>query len=268
MTDEKLAEIQARIKEDYDFVVNSGYRCLGVFLQGSQNYQLDYEESDIDTKAIIIPSLEDVVLNKQPVSTTHVREDSAHIDLKDIRLMFNNFRKQNINFLEILFTKYKYVNPDYADFWQKLVDQREVIAHYDNYAAVNCINGMILEKRAALCKSYPSTQDKIEKYGYDPKQLHHILRANEFQVRFIAGEPYEECLIPYDTAYLVQVKAHGEMFTVEEAVQLADEVVAASGKVKDRYKETHQRVINASVDDLLNKVVYEVIKKSFKADIL
>ena len=45
-------------------------------LQGSQNYELDLYtdeyKSDIDTKAIVIPSFEEIVLNKKPISTTHI----------------------------------------------------------------------------------------------------------------------------------------------------------------------------------------------------
>ena len=42
-------------------------------------------------------------------------ENNEHIDVKDIRLMFDNFKKQNINFLEILFTKFGIVNEKYLD---------------------------------------------------------------------------------------------------------------------------------------------------------
>ena len=94
-------------------------RIVGIFYQGSANYGLDYEGSDIDTKLIIVPSLEDIVLNKQPVSTTHVRENNEHIDFKDIRLYMDTFMKQNLNFLEILFTSYKIINPIYEKFWNK-----------------------------------------------------------------------------------------------------------------------------------------------------
>lgn len=40
ITDEKIFN---RIKEDYDYVTSLGYNVLGVFLQGSQNYNLAYE---------------------------------------------------------------------------------------------------------------------------------------------------------------------------------------------------------------------------------
>ena len=179
MTDREK-KIYERLKHDYDYVRKQGYDVFGVFLQGSQNYELDYEGSDIDTKCIILPSVEDVILNKQAVSKTLILEDNSHIDLKDIRLMWNCFKKQNINYLEILFTDFAYVPHEYYHFWLDMIRLNEDIAHIDNYSAVNCIVGMILEKNAALCHPYPSLKDKIEKHGYDNKQLHHIIRCREF----------------------------------------------------------------------------------------
>ena len=84
-------------------------KIVGIFLQGSQNYGLDYEESDIDTKLIVVPTFKDIAMNKQPVSTTHFRANDEHTDFKDIRLYMQTFRKQNLNFLEILFTKYSHL---------------------------------------------------------------------------------------------------------------------------------------------------------------
>ena len=82
---EHLAHYQANYKNDW----------VGIFLQGSQNYGLDYENSDIDTKIIVLPSFEDIILNKQPISTTSVLPNDEHLDVKDIRLMFDCFKKQN-----------------------------------------------------------------------------------------------------------------------------------------------------------------------------
>lgn len=164
---EKDKRIFDRLKSDFDYVTSLGYKVLGVFLQGSQNYGLDYEGSDIDTKAIVIPSFEDFVLNKKPASTTLILPSNEHIDVKDIRLMHECFRKQNINFIEILFTKYRYMNPDYEALYQPMFNNNEKIAHYNNYAAVNCIAGMVYEKHKAMEHPYPTLKDKIEKYGYD-----------------------------------------------------------------------------------------------------
>ena len=48
---EHLATVQERF----------GNAWVGLFLQGSQNYKLDYESSDIATKAIVLPSFSDFV---------------------------------------------------------------------------------------------------------------------------------------------------------------------------------------------------------------
>ena len=92
-------------------------RIVGIFYQGSGNYGLDYEESDVDTKLIVAPTFKDIAMNKNPVSTTHIRTNDEHTDWKDIRLYIQTFRKQNLNFLEILFTPYKIINHMYENQW-------------------------------------------------------------------------------------------------------------------------------------------------------
>lgn len=261
-----IDKINARLKSDFDYVTSLGYNVLGIFLQGSQNYNLAYEGSDIDTKAIIIPSFEDFVLNRKPVSTTLVLPSNEHIDLKDIRLMHECFRKQNINFIEILFTKYKYMNSDYETLYQPMFDNNERIAHYNNYASVNCIAGMVYEKHKAMEHPYPTLKDKIEKYGYDNKQLHHILRCEEFLRRYINGVPYAECLIPTNPQHLINVKAE-YIYTLEEARQIANNVEYLVKLIKQEYMDTHSVVVDTEVDDIMNNVLIEVLKFSFKKEI-
>ena len=51
---------------------DKGYVVFGTYLQGSQNYNLDLPTSDIDTKTIVIPTFEDIALNRKAVSITHI----------------------------------------------------------------------------------------------------------------------------------------------------------------------------------------------------
>ena len=264
MTKKEL--IDFRLKSDYLYVRDKGYKVFGVFLQGSQNYQLDYEGSDIDTKAIILPTLEDIVLNRQPVSTTLILEDNSHIDLKDIRLMWQCFKKQNINFLEILFTEYYYVPFDYRRHWAFMRDIAEDIAHYNNYAAVNCIAGMVFEKEAALCHPYPTLKEKIDKYGYDNKQLHHILRCEEFLKRYINGVSYRECLIPTNPQHLIDVKSK-YIYSLEEAKEIAKNTVAIVKSVKQNYMDNNPVIVNHDVEKHMENILVDIIKQSFKEDI-
>ena len=258
--------IKRRLAEDYEYVTSLGYNVLGVFLQGSQNNQLDYAGSDIDTKAILIPSFEDFVLNKKPVSTTLIRKDNSHIDIKDIRLMHDCFRKQNINFIEILFTKYKYLNREYEWIYNPMFEHRERIAHYNNYAAVNCIAGMVFEKYKALEHPYEGLRERIEKYGYDNKQLHHIIRCEEFLRRYIDGVKYANCLIPKNPQYLISVKA-SYIYSLQEAREIAEKCVASVKEVKQMYLDTHEVVIDKEVDTIMNNVLIDVLKYAFKQEI-
>lgn len=258
--------IRARLESDFNYVKSLGYNVLGVFLQGSQNYQLGYAGSDIDTKAILIPSFEDFVMNRKPVSTTLILPSNEHIDIKDIREMHNCFYKQNINFIEILFTKYRYVNPEYASIYQPMFDNAERIAHYNNYTAVKCIAGMVFEKRKALCHPYEGLRAKIEKYGYDNKQLHHIVRCEEFLRRYISGVPYADCLIPTNPQHLIDIKA-SYIYSLEEACELADRLEAATKKTLQEYRDTHDVIIDREVERIMNDVLINVLKRTFKKEI-
>ncbi len=198
--------IMARLYEHLEEVRAHGYQPLYICLQGSQNYNLDYEHSDIDTKAMVVPTLRDVVLTHKPVSTTHVMENNEHCDLKDIRLMFNNFKKQNINFLEVLFSPYYWVDERYEEEFEQLRAHAEGIAHYNEGVAVKCMLGMAREKYKAMEHPYPALIDKIEKYGYDGKQLHHIVRLREFMERYVSGESFSNCLISKHRGHLIKLK--------------------------------------------------------------
>ena len=147
-----------------------------------------------------------------------------------------------------------------------MFDNNERIAHYNNYAAVNCIAGMVFEKRKALCHPYEGLREKIEKYGYDNKQLHHILRCEEFLKRYINGVPYAECLIPTDPQKLIDIKA-SYIYSEKEACEIADNIEFIVKDVKKRYMDTHEVVIDREVDKIMNDVLIDVLKHTFRKEI-
>lgn len=237
-------------------------RIVGIFYQGSANYGLDYEGSDIDTKLIVVPTFEEIAFNKKPHSTTHVRENNEHIDFKDIRLYIETFRKQNLNFLEILFTPYKIVNPQYAQWWDILVENREAIAHYDIHRAIKSMKGIAMEKYHAMEHRYPSKVDIIDKYGYDSKQLHHLLRVEEYLARYIAGESYEKCLIPNPNRAkrLRAIKEDNGLLSLEEARAAADTSLQTIEMMCEEGLTYYPEGYNEETDKLLKKVQYEIMK--------
>lgn len=256
--------IMTRLTEHYEEskTLIDESRIVGLFCQGSQNYGLDYEGSDIDTKLIVVPTFEDIAFNKKPLSTTHVRQNNEHIDLKDVRLYIETFRKQNLNFLEILFTPYKIINPQYAEFWQKLIDAREAVAHYDIHKSIKSMKGIALEKYHAMEHKYPSKIEIIEKYGYDSKQLHHLMRVENYLMRYIAGESYEACLIPDEKTAkkLRKIKEDNGYLSLEQARALADLYIDSINTQCEAYLETVPKGHNEKVEALLKEVQYDIMK--------
>lgn len=256
------------IREHYNESLQyfSEYQIVGIFYQGSGNYGLDYEKSDIDTKLIVIPSFEDIAFNRKPVSTTHVRENDEHIDFKDIRLYMQTFRKQNLNFLEILFTDFKIVNPEHEANWGVLVDNRERIARYNPYQAIKSMKGIAMEKYHAMEHEYPSKIEVLKEYGYDPKQLHHLLRVEEYIGRYIAGESYEDCLRPRRPEYLLDVKRG--YYDLDTARVVANTAINNVIRVADAFAEKVENKGDPEVDDILDGVQYGIMRQSVANEFL
>lgn len=255
--------LDERMEEHMDEALTlfSEDRIVGLFLQGSQNYGLELPTSDVDTKLIVVPTFKDIALNRKPVSTTHVRENDEHIDLKDIRLYIETFRKQNLNFLEILFTDYFLVNPLYADQWVRLVRAREQIARMNPHRAVKSMKGIAMEKFHAMEHPYPTKLDLIEKYGFDGKQVHHLIRVDDYLTRYIAGEPYKDCLRPSDHLIERMMAYKRHEIPLAEAREEAKEVLAHTTEIADefcRYVAADEE--DSAMRELLEDVSYNIMK--------
>ena len=248
------------------FAQNGGHKVAAIFLQGAQNYGLETELSDVDTKCITLPSLHSIIKNDKRTSTTLVLPNNEHCDVKDIALMYECFTKSNINFLEILFTEFTITDPFYQKEIADLRSHAEEIAQYDYKRLVNSIIGMACEKRKALTHPYPATIDKIEKHGYDGKQLHHILRLHEFLGRIDAGESFRNCLKSEQASTLNQLKIDPP-YSVDEAIYMSDFAIECLRKIRDdsvRYKTATQ---NRAAKDFLDNSLYKIMKKSIKQDL-
>ena len=231
-----------------------------IALQGSQNYDLDVEGSDVDTKLILVPSLNDLIFNKKAVSTTHVRENDEHTDWKDLRLIFQTFRKQNLNFVEVLYSPWVFINETYLNEIKPLFDKRELIARYNPAGAVKTMRGIALEKYHAMEHRYPSKIEIIDKYGYDPKQLHHLARVSDFLDRYINGYTYEECLHPVDREYLKWLKTHA--MPLDAARDLANSLLEGINETSDKYRTEHPETALPEGEELLNTVQEKIMRKA------
>jgi predicted nucleotidyltransferase len=240
-------------------------KIVGIFLQGSQNYGLDTEESDVDTKLIVAPFFKEFAFNLQPMSTTHVRKNNEHIDFKDVRLMLGTLKKQNLNFLEILFTDYCIINPIYYPQWQKLINHKEEIAHYNPYAAVRCMQGHAKEKYKKMGRCLQGREEIFDKYGYDPKQFQHLVRIYEYLSKYISGKEFIDCLHPDNPTELKMIK-QGK-YNLNEANALANEYMEYIDLLANDFCENHNNKGNLEIEKLLNEVQYKIVERAIREEL-
>lgn len=154
-------------------------QVLGIFLYGSQNYNSHTKISDIDSKCILVPTVKELCLSK-PVSRELQLPNGEHCEVKDIREMAKMFKKQNINFLEILYTDYFIINPKYVDVWDTFLDIRDDIVRMNIRATIQSITGQI----------YNTLHQDPE----NGKKISNALRFTHFLRKFLVGEDYKACI--------------------------------------------------------------------------
>jgi hypothetical protein len=179
-----MNRVRAHYNEVYD---KYGNRTIGVFLIGSQNYELDIETSDVDTIAIIMPSISDITFLKSPTSITTITNCAEHIVIKDVRLMMKELLKGSPNILEIFFTDYYVLNQYWWEF-SKLIGNRERIAKINPNGTLNAWVGIARK----YIKKYKEDID-----NFTMKDAIIILRASEFLKNYFSkGLTYKYSIVP------------------------------------------------------------------------
>lgn len=240
--------------------------------QGSWNYGLGYEGSDVDTKAAVFPLFKEIALNQKPISTTYVTENNEHIDIKDVRNMFNEFWKQNPAYVELLFSKYIYVNPYFKDLWNEVVELRDRIAYYDRRSAVKTICGQAIARYNDLEKLSPCQEEVVKKYGYSGKQLCHLLRMIDVFINLRDELPYGEVLTTFPVySKDLLMAAKKQELKYEYAMTYADTALNFIGLEAGKYLEKDypiDRGVREKVDEILVRLLQREFELQFYTNLL
>ena len=183
-----MRDIQDALKYHLDHLLERGYEkdeVLGIFVYGSQNYNFAHEGSDIDTKAIIIPSW-DRLVNEPQISKEYHWENGEHCEVKDIREFNRMLYKQNVNFLEVLYTDYAIINSEFKEFWDtRILPLRDRIVRYNvNYGI------------ASICGQAIHTlhQAELKPQADDSKKFGNALRLFRYLQFYKKGVDYRESI--------------------------------------------------------------------------
>lgn len=261
-TSKDLAIIN-RLKSDYAFM-SCMYDVVGVFLFGSQNYETDTETSDIDIKTIVMPKADQLLLGKGEIKETHQR-CNGELTVFDIASMHHSIKKSNINFLEILFTEYRIINPKYRDLWFHMITMREDIAYHNKRAAMECIYGCAMNKFDKLFKPVPSNKDRIEHTGYDYKAWSDILRFWYMMQYYKEHCPYANVLKLKSLdanvhKHICDIKNLSYVCVLEQLKEDAACMRQNMEVFMNNYREQQSDTANESVIEIIDDITLECLK--------
>lgn len=147
--DMKDQRIYDRVSEKHEIVKmqanqNNGYQfVLMTTLVGSQNYGLEFENSDVDTYSLVLPSFLDFVTGKPPVSKEINFPDGSKACIKDLRSAFQLLRKTSPNSIEWFLSDYKIYESAFTSVFEKFLSS-ETSLYYLTHADIhNMINATI-----------------------------------------------------------------------------------------------------------------------------
>lgn len=257
----KEARIWNVLQTEYDLFKNTEIEILFLSALGSMNYNMFTDKSDVDIYAVYIPKVKNLSCNYNISGKTYNRNyftndlknpdkvitEKYEVKLFPIQHFFNKILQEDLNSLEVMFTKYRIINPNYIVFMEGLFEIREYIAHYNPVAFYNKILGNILT-------NYKKLTNKIEKSGQDEfsiKELYHMYRLEYM------GHAYKHA--PYSYLFDMKKLAETKYYTIEEykdGIFLRED---ANKKLKVFNIELVQKYFNAQINELLREE--EKIKK-------
>lgn len=251
-----------KINQQKRFIEEKGYHVLYIGLYGSQNYNLHDENSDIDLRAIVLPTLYQTI-KREKISTKYSNE-IGDVDVKDVMTYYEVVRKGNFSFIEPMQTKWfigdKYLRELFRTIPLNLMS----------------LQGNMFSKAKVFRHPFPSKDKEISQWGYDPKQLHHIFRMLDILYLHNAYKSFVE----YDETvvarreWLIDVKKNNNDI-IQEMHKSGYIDISSVETIKDFIKKSTEQYIPKDykyeqtdlLDDVVKYIEDKIKPMIFKSDI-
>lgn len=213
----------------------NGLNVYAVALKGSQNYNLDDEESDIDANLVFIPTLKQIRTNEKFKFSLPEGEVTCH----NIYSFAEIVAKGNPQWIEVCQTEF--VIGDLSIFKDYKINP-------------SALKGMIMEKFTAFSKLYPSREKYVKEFGYDPKQLHHIIRLYDVLEKNVSVYRYTD----EEKELMMKIKRGTFPGSLEEAEKMKDDYIK---KLSEIYEERKIEYVQQEINyDVLDEIVTRNLK--------
>lgn len=178
--------------EDKGLLLGRDYFLSYIALQGSQNYGIDHEGSDVDSKLMVSPTKRALLLKKS--FTYDVPTSSGEIcvvrpTMEYLEILF----KGNINAMEVLYTPYHVYYQNST--WEKLRHSPGEFEYHLKEDMLKATLGNMRQKFKSMTKPTGGCQEEFfEEMGYNGKDFLHLLRFGRFIEDISSGMSYKQAL--------------------------------------------------------------------------
>ncbi len=181
---------------------SENFSLFGIAAQGSMNYDLSDNKSDIDSVAILLSSKKDVYNKKMQIINNN--KEIEFISLYNVTdlysLVMNSF------LLEAFSSEFYIVDENLKQYWKDIKNLINELA----YSNSSIIKFIFCNRIQYKCYN---VERALNLNLIDNKDFHHILRLTNFLNNFYNGLNIENCFKKqsiYSKEYLMQIKRNPE----------------------------------------------------------
>ena len=197
-------------------------------LQGSQNYNLDDELSDVDTVSLMIPSFDQLVLDINVAKrTSSIHSSDGIATIKDFRAVFHTFINGAMNVYQILYTPYVSVNEKYRKHFDYLRSMADDITLNNQRNIIYSTLGVIRSNLASITR----VGERILSLDELGKRFAMSFYYREFIERFMDGESFGSAMVTQNANYLKRLKR----WKVDSLLYSIDDMEKWADNFADRY---------------------------------
>ncbi len=175
-----MEEVMSRAESACKIYGKDRWICTALY--GSQNYNIDTDKSDIDTRTLVFPSKEAIFRGVREYPKT-VKFENGKDCIKDIRDFIMNTARGGIPFLECMYTPYIVVNPRFQEYWDMITEKKGYFCTYAQPRIASCALGLANN----YYKRYQERKDE--------KSYVHLCWIHYF-MRTFCSNPFWESLRP------------------------------------------------------------------------
>lgn len=231
---------------------HNDYQVIWTSLIGSQNYNLENDNSDCDTFSIVLPNYFDFISNTNLISFETEISDGKCV-VKDFRLMMNLLRKTSPNSIEVFSSKYKVFEPQYKAIEKQFFSNPETmfyLTHANYKHMLNAIAGMCYQ-----------LHDRNMSEG---KRYSHALHLADMRYLFAETRESDILSFRYKATNALARIAKFHTATEEEAEYYREECAKIADALKDysdKFEYTPiEKSVEYSANYLINRLQFEVTK--------